>query len=188
MTIDIDTMPAGPALDRLVATEVMGRDLKPSRDYAKEEVGWRFISCTGNPFELRDGRQAYVPKGDDLPHPADDCKDTWNARYVIYVVDHYLNENGEIEEELDAVHLPVELYSIKPGPAMEVVEKMGEMDYWFSSSIMSLVNGTPVSITAEACFQKCPIMDRNPKHHAHAETFELAVCRAAYKAKMGEKQ
>ena len=178
MTIDIDTMPAGPALDRLVATEVMGRDLKPSRDYAKEEVGWRFISCTGNPFELRDGRQAYVPKGDDLPHPADDCKDTWNARYVIYVVDHYLNENGEIEEELDAVHLPVELYSIKPGPAMEVVEKMRE-DGWGVSWDW---DDTGHSIYLKRWKDGWQGVDVTC-----CETFELAVCRAAYKAKMGER-
>ena len=135
MTIDIDTMPAGPELDRLV--------------------------CKAIGIEPLPGIYTY---------PMKRISDT------------------VIEPDYDDERPVYPGVSTKPGPAMEVVEKMGEMDYWFSSSIMPLVNGTPVSITAEACFQKCPIMDRNPKHHAHAETFELAVCRAAYKAKMGEKQ
>jgi len=116
--INIDTMPAGPEMDRLVC-EAVGIEPIPGLYVHDESMRIKGVSR----------------------HPA-----------------------------MAGISGPVyPAVSTEPGPAMEVVKKMGEENYWFSSDIMPLVNGTPVTITAQACFQKCPIMDKNPEHHAHAK-------------------
>lgn len=95
---------AGRDLDAAVSERVMGVSLIPPRDFAICRVVLKMVSCTGNPMSLRDGREFYVPPGDDLRQP--EGSTDWNDRY-------YLNIGEQLGSEIDRA---VDAYRLKPRP------------------------------------------------------------------------
>lgn len=182
----IDALEAGPELDARIAEEVMGIDLKPSRDRAKMKVGYKRIGATGPEGFDVDGidHLVEVPEGKTLPEPADDVKD-WNARYPIWIVDNVLNLNGELDDEIDAVRNDPMPYSTLINFAWDVVEKLTQDEdrkhpvffkcnyRWFYRDEQDYV--------AYAAFDWKLTGDSHPLYPANADEMPLAICLAALK-------
>ena len=123
-------------LDALVAEKVMGLTLVPDKAFAKAKVGMRYVSCTGNPFTLRDGRTVPMPEGNTLP---DVPGGQWNDRYGVVVAD-FLGD--EVAGEVAAFLLTPKPFSTDIAAAWELVEKLKEMPMvdvmvWWNCGILA---------------------------------------------------
>ncbi len=138
---DWQKLEAGEELSALVATHVMGVELKPHPDYALASVGWHYISSTGSVFNVKDPRRENIPwKEGDLKYdirlampgghtlPDVPGNDNFNARYGLYTAKHLLRRGGEIEEivqkRVDEYRLTAEKFSEDLGVSWSVMEKM----------------------------------------------------------------
>ena len=106
---EILSMSAGRELDALVAEKVMGIDLKPHRDVALAQIGWKYVSVTGPVFKLKTGDELALPNGRELRKP--EGTDDWNARYTCKVGEFLAEKYPYIAQEVEDYRLEARPYS-----------------------------------------------------------------------------
>lgn len=127
---EIDAL-EGRDLDVAVAEYVMFQAPTPTLEYAKTQIGWRYISSTGTIFILTTGELLPMLPGGELKQP--EGSDYLNDHYALYVAE-YLGDR--IADEVAAYRLEPAHYSdgTNMNATWQVVEAMWAKGYKAASA------------------------------------------------------